>query len=47
MGQFIGGRSYAEKRNLPSKNNPFSLINDHILASDVFIPSITLFYLPV
>ena len=35
MGQFIGGRSYAEKSNLPQLYNPFSVINYHILASDV------------
>ena len=35
MGQFIGGRSYAEKSNLPQLYNPFSFINYHILASDV------------
>ena len=35
MGQSIGGRSYAEKSNLPQLYNPFSFINYHILASDV------------
>ena len=35
LGQFIGGRSYAEKSNLPQLYNPFSFINYHILASDV------------
>ena len=35
MGRFIGGRSYAEKSNLPQLHNPFSFINHHILASDV------------
>ena len=35
MGQLIGGRSYAEKSNLPQLYNPFSFINYHTLASDV------------
>ena len=36
MGQSIGGRSDAEKSNLPQLYyNPFSFINYHILASDV------------
>ena len=35
MGQFIGGRGYAERSNLPQLHNSFSFINYHILASDV------------
>ena len=35
VGQSIGGRSYAEKSNLPQLYNPLSFINYHILASDV------------
>ena len=35
VGRLIGGRSYAERSNLPQLHNPFSFINHHILASDV------------